>query len=288
MTPKQYLDRYTYLRFWSPWNMEQMLAGITEYGSGWDYRNGTEGAGKAMQQEFQAFNRALRIAHHGDAHTPCGEKFFFNEKPLFCLIAPTEDFYISSFINAFLGKGSPDEIIDTLRIAVAIGRIGMDKDAAGQHPGRPTAQAYAKAFITLDCNGLVGNYYGGDPSASIEHYAHASRARKSAGEIQVGDAVVTHCAKFPFEHVGLIQECTPGGNGASIRIVEWGWKGGEEVHYSVTPKTYQIKQGPEKRFGVGWEASSHHQELGNDQKKHAVPSFRYVFAPPGRGDPRGW
>lgn len=38
MTPKEYLDRYTYLLFFSPLNMELVKAPITGYGSGWDHR----------------------------------------------------------------------------------------------------------------------------------------------------------------------------------------------------------------------------------------------------------
>ena len=279
MTPKEYLDRYTYLKFSDPLTRNKLEGGISNYGSGWDSRNGNAGAGKKMQMEYQFFAQALRAAHHGNAHTPCGKKFFFDQKPLGD-IASTEDFYTESFINSFNGKGSPDEITDTLRLAVAIGRVGTNQDAAGQQPARPTAQAYATDFITLDCNGLVGNYYGGDPSASIEHYANAGRSRKSAATIQVGDAVVTHCEAYKFEHVGLIQECSFMGSTAKIRLVEWGWFGGEDVHYSKEPKSYEIKQGPDKRFGFGWETNSNHNK--------SVKSFRYVFGPPPNIESRGW
>ena len=31
-----------------------------------------------------------------------------------------------------------------------------------------TAQQYATNFMTLDCNGLVGNFYGGNPSGNVD------------------------------------------------------------------------------------------------------------------------
>jgi hypothetical protein len=249
------------------------------YGSGWDFRNGKSGAGQAMQRENAAFTAALRMAHHGNVNKPCGTKFFFDQQPL-GLILPTEDFYANTFIQAFLGKGSPDEITDTLRLAYAIGRIGTGRDVAGQPCAKPTAQAYATDFITLDCNGLVGNYYGGNPSASIEAYAASNRRRTKITDIQPGDAVVTHCLASPYEHVALIDSCAVNGSTAAIKLVEWGWYGSEDVHYSKEAKAYSIVQGPEKSYGLGWAA--------NSNVNPSVQSFRYIFKPPSEEEPHGW
>jgi hypothetical protein len=210
---------------------------------------------------------------------PCGSKFFFNQKPL-GLISSQEEFYPETFVHAFDGKGSPDEMRDTLRIALAIGRIGTDRDAAGQPPARPTAAAYATDFMTLDCNGLVGNYYGGNPSGDISSYAVPGRRRTSIGDVKVGDAIVTHCAAIPYEHVGLIQEWSSSGSTATVRIVEWGWYGGEDVHYSRTAHSVEIKKGPESSLGIGWVAKSN--------RNSAVTSFRYIFAPPKDFNHHGW
>lgn len=278
MTPKEYLDRYTYLKFYSPLNNELVSAGISMYGSGWDFRNGKGGTGQVMQREHQAFTAALRMAHHGNVNKPCGVKFFFDQQSL-GLIQPTEDFYATTFIQAFVGKGSPDEIIDTLRLAYAIGRIGTGKDVAGQPCARPTAQAYATDFITLDCNGLVGNYYGGSPSASIDAYASTARRRTRIDDIQPGDAVVTHCSASPYEHIALIDSCAVSGSTAKIQLVEWGWYGGEDVHYSKEAKAYSIVQGPEKAYGIGWAANSNVKP---------VQSFRYIFKRPSEEEPHGW
>jgi hypothetical protein len=138
MTPKQYLDRYTYLKFFSPWNNAQVQAGITGYGSGWGTRGDKTKLGGQCQSELAAFARALRIAHHGNANTSCPARFTFDQRPL-GLIPENEEFFPETFIHAFCGKGSPDEITDTLRVAMAIGRIGTDRDAAGYLPARPSA-----------------------------------------------------------------------------------------------------------------------------------------------------
>lgn len=280
MTPKQYLDRYTYLKFYSPWNFEQVPAGLTNYGSG-KTRYGDCANSAQIEAERAAFTQALRKAHHGNASTPCGEKFFFNQKPL-AQIKPTEDFYGSAIFRTFLGKGSPDEIIDTLRLAMAIGRIGMDKDANGARPARATAQAYVKSFVTLDCNGLAGNYLGVNSDGHISQFASPAKKRAGIRDVRVGDPVVTHCAKWPYEHVGLIDEWTPiSDTQASVKIVEWGWHGGEDVHWTRNASTVTVTRGPEKTFGIGWATTSN--------KDKTTPSFRYVFAPPaGDAEPLGW
>lgn len=280
MTPKDYLDRYTYLSFFSPWDREVISAGLSAYGSGWDSRNGIKGAGRLVQAECQAFVRALRVAHHGNANTPCGSTFKMPDTG--SLIETTEEFYADTITHAFDGKGSPDEIIDVLRLAMVVGRIGTpgERDAAGAHRIAPNAQAYVDAFMTLDCNGFVGNFVGGNPSAHISEYAKPQRSRRSVAEVQRGDIIVTHCQDVPYEHVGLIDEWSPMGTTADVKIAEWGWFGGEEVHYNSRPKNHVITSGPDRSFGIGWAVQSSRMPL--------VESFRYIFAPPGQNDPWGW
>jgi hypothetical protein len=193
MTPKQYLDRYTYLELFSPWNNAQVSAGITGYGAGWGARGDKPNLGGQCQTELGAFKKALGMAHHGNANTSCGPRFKFEQKPL-GLIPETEEFFPETFVHAFCGKGSPDEIIDTLRIAMAVGRIGTDRDCAGQLAARTSAADYAAAFMTLDCNGLVGNFYHDNPDAEISTYASPARRRTSASDVRVGDCIVTHSA----------------------------------------------------------------------------------------------
>jgi hypothetical protein len=277
MTPKQYLDRYTYLRFFSPFNNEQVLCPITGYGSGWGKRGDDANLGGQCQTEIGYFVKAMRVAHHGNANSPCGARFTFSSKPL-GLIPTTEEFFPETFTHAFNGKGSPDEITDTLRIAMAVGRIGVGRDLAGQQAARSTPAQYAAAFMTLDCNVLVGNFYGGNPDAEIMTYANAARKRSSATAVTSGDCVVTHSATSPYEHIALIDEWSVSGSSATVTIVEWGWKGGEEVHYKKDMKV-TVTTGPDKSFGIGWSTTS---------PKDGKPSFRYIFARPKDADPHGW
>ena len=187
MNPKEYLDRYTYLKFFSPWNFAQVSAGITGYGSGWGNRGDKPSLGGQCNSEFSAFRKALRVAHHGNVNTECGSRFKFDQKEL-GLIPPHEEFFPETFTHAFNGKGSPDEIIDTLRVAMAIGRIGFEKDYYRQPAARTTAADYAEAFMTLDCNGLVGNFYGANPDAHISNYANPARRRKAGRTYRVATA----------------------------------------------------------------------------------------------------
>jgi hypothetical protein len=279
MTPKEYLDRYTYLSIKSPLDGTKINCGLTGYGSGWNYRNGKAGAGSKMQREYALFRDALRKAHHGNANTPCGPSFFFAERPL-AQIPHLEEFYAESFVRAYCGKGSPDEITDALRLALAVGRIGTgaDRDVNGRPPASPTVQQYARDYMTLDCNCLVGNYYGKDPDASIDVYASPGRRRTRISDVQQGDAIVTHCPQAHYEHVGLIEEWVPNGSTVRVKICEWGWYGGEDMHYRES--THAVVQGPLSNLGIGWASPSN--------AKAGVTSFRYIFAPQATNEPWGW
>jgi hypothetical protein len=277
MTPKQYLDRYTYLAIKSPLDGTPLKCGLTGYGSGWHFRNGKSGAGATMQHEYALFRDALRKAHHGNAHTPCGPQFYFSAPPL-AQLEPNEDFYAESLVRAYEGKGSPDEIADALRLAIAVGRIGADRDVNGRLPARLTVQEYARDFMTLDCNCLVGNFYGADPDAGISVYAAPSRRRTSIADVKQGDAIVTHCPQAPYEHVGLIEDWKPNGSSVSVKICEWGWYGDESVHYRES--THAVAQGPIHSLGIGWATPSNAQ--------HGVTTFRYIFAPQTTNAPWGW
>ncbi|MFO1086520.1 MAG: hypothetical protein U1E21_18345 [Reyranellaceae bacterium] len=277
MTPKMYLDRYTYLSIPSPFDGMLLNCGLTGYGSGWNFRNGKAGAGIAIQHEYAVFRDALRKAHHGNALTPCGPQFYFSEKPL-ARISRLEEFYSDSLVRAYVGKGSPDEITDALRLALAVGRIGTERDLNGMLPARMTVQQYARDFMTLDCNCLVGNFYGANPDAHISVYASPQRRRTTIADVRQGDAIVTHCPEAPYEHVGLIEEWIPSGSSARVKICEWGWYGGEDVHYRES--THAITRGPIGSLGIGWATPSN--------AKPGVTSFRYIFAPQTENQPWGW
>lgn len=287
MDPKSYLDRYTNLALTDPINGHPITVPITGYGAGWGDDptcNRMEVGPKCQKEYLLGFVPALRKAHHGNAKTPCGAKFFF-DNPRLGIIPATEDFYPETFVHAFGGKGSPDEIKDTLRLAMAIGRFGFGKDAAGNAPAKPTLAQYAEAFMTLDCNGLVSNFHGVKDviNTSVQFFANAARRRTTIGGVRPGDVVVTHGGTKPYEHVAMIQswEFDPAlasakSGAVRLRLVEWGEAGDESKHFTGnTPAAVTAGYGKEPNFGIGFPTAG-------------GVKFRYIFAPPGTNDPHGW
>lgn len=290
MRPKQYLDRYTTLKIPDPRTGVTLTVPMTGYGSGWDddelmlkenpdaKPKGNRGPlGPICQAECNGgFGQALRHAYDPNKHKSVPAAFHFTEGPLYEMFKG-EQFFKMSYIRAFGGKGSPDEIIDTLRLALAIGRIGMDKDLAGKKPAKPTLQEYVKLYFTLDCNGLTGNYYGIHPSWALKAYADPKKARKTPQDVKIGDVVVTVKPTGKCKHVALIDEYTliAGASKSpkcNLTVAEWGSAGDEDAHYNAAHVT--IEKGPDAKFGIGWKVPS-----GN---------FRYIFAPPETSEPRGW
>src|SRR5581483_11294877 len=169
MDPKSFLYLYTYLKIIDPFTNLPVTCGSSGYGSGWgdDNRRGDGVAtGKDCQTEcVNYFLPAVRMAHHGKPYTETGSPFHFDQNKV-ANIDPGETFSIGAFIRAFNGKGTPEDIASTLRVARAVGRIGFDHDPNGHRPARASVAAYSTAFMTLDCNGLVGNYFKINPDSS--------------------------------------------------------------------------------------------------------------------------
>lgn len=278
MTPKQYLDRYTYFTVRNPRTGMIEQAPITGYGSGWTTKHRSNGP--ACQMEYlNGFRPALCLAVNGKAgnHPP---SVFFMPTALNGL-SDMDCFCTMSFIRSFLGKGSPDEIADTVRMAIALGRIGTDKDINGKRPAASTAAEYVKKFISLDCNGYSGNYYGINPETAVSGYASHARRRARAADVQVGDSVVTLTAEGSYKHVAVIAEwnCPPLGSKSTkcrFRLCEWGQAGDEAAHYTEGDAAeFDIVQGPNRAYGVGF-------------SRNPAKSFRYIFKPPQRLKERGW
>lgn len=219
-----------------------------------------------------------------------------------------ENFYWQSIRRAFGFKGSPAEMRDVLRLAVRVGRIGMGKkDVAGQPVAAPTMAAYARNHFSLDCNGLVGNYFGLSPELYIGAWASISdreekniakktaaqegwngwvkaavlsldhiplRPRKAASEAKHGDVLIDVQDGKDFAHIGMVESPTDQGNGqVNWRVVEWGSatteaRIGTDKDSHIKPfVNVKLTQGPNKAFGVG------HASMGGRR-------FRYLFAAP--------
>lgn len=275
MSPKEYLDRYGKIVFRHPLNGSQVQTRLTGYGSGWGPEKGCnrKTIGPKAQNERAALARAILRHLSPDKKIKSLPKFFrFNERPL-GEIPDTEWFYPISLINVFVGKGSPDEITDTLRLAIGLNRIGQGRDVAGQPVGASTVEEYMERYMTLDCNGLVGNYYGLNKIAniSIQNYAVPSRARKKITDVKQGDCIITHYTGGPYHHIALVEKWDiksksgkDDGGTALVEIVEWGEAGGEDKHYSSG--SVEVKRGKEASWGVSFEGKS--------------GKSRYIFSPP--------
>lgn len=192
-----------------------------------------------------------------------------------------EPFYYMTVRRAFLGKASPDEISDTLRLAVRAGRIGP-KGAA------PTCVAYVKKFIGIDCNAFQGNYLGLDPEIKPRLYAKGVKgvtaystslalsfpflpltARPSADQVRSGDVLITVVdADDHHEHISLVDKVSnPAANQLTLDIVEWGQAGERDKHLVSNCSVTTVTGGPEPGYGVSFR---------NDAKT----AHRYFFAPP--------
>lgn len=283
MDPKEYLDRYTYLTFPNPFTGQPEAAGMSGYGSGWGVgEHPNRPNGQTMQHEYlHGFRPALRKYLIGNANKSEPSPMTFNGEGKQTKIDPAEPFFRMSFIRAFLGKGSPDEVADTLRVAMVIGRIGSGKDANNKPAACLTAAEYATKFMTLDCNGLTGNYYGINPETACSGYAVPARKRSRAADVRVGDVVVTLKDNGKYSHVALVAywDC-PSASAESgkvkLKLCEWGQAGDETKHYTgETPIELEVKRGAHKGYGVGFSRKS--------------GQFRYIFAPPPPvGGHRGW
>jgi hypothetical protein len=275
MDPKAYLDRFTYFKISNPLTGMVEEAPISRWGSNWlddNRNNGTE-----CHREHNAFfTPAVHKAVDGKARFPLPNQFFLKDE--YARLSSYEGFYNMSTIRAFCGKGSPDEIADTIRLAIVAGRIGKGKDLLGRAAASATVKEYVKRFMTVDCNGYVGNYYGINPSTDLIDYASTRTRRMSANDIRQGDVVCTIKPGGKCGHVALVQDVwsfAPSGSAegkAFVTLCEWGRDGSETAHYSQRAR--DIKMGPNKAYGVGWA----------DGVK-----FRYVFAPPVKAiEHRGW
>jgi hypothetical protein len=284
--PKTFLDRYTNLTFTNPLDNTKVTVQITAYGAGWEERDKGNGPqGPDCQSESQKFQQAVNKALNGNAFKPSGKSFQFDKTPL-ANIPATQTFTEWGFVKAFLGKGSPDDIAATLRVGMAVGRIGTGKDANGLPAAAATPAQYVGKFISLDCNGFTGNFLGTNPETRPRTYAVAARCRRMLSEVQQGDVAVTFTLKGEAEHIALIQSWSASPASAdgkrgtcSVAVVEWGERGDESKHFhSSTANDFAVGPNndfPDKFPGIYFVSSSAKDPTTNKSLK-----IRYIFAPP--------
>lgn len=126
-----------------------------------------------------------------------------------------------SIVRVYCGKGSPQEINDALWLAHRYGKI---LNHANKKPHAKSLQQYADAYVGMDCNGYVGNFFGINPSTSIDTYALTRR--KSVSEIQENDVCVWYRpwkSSKKYGHIGLINTIeTRTESGFKFELCDWG------------------------------------------------------------------
>jgi hypothetical protein len=119
----------------------------------------------------------------------------------------TEVFYRHSLRRAYLGKGSPEEIIDALRLASLCGLIKSGRAGASD------LATYVSTYIGLDCNGFVGNYFGLSPEVKPRAWAQGMKvpaddsAKAKAG---ITKAIELTLAHFPLTARTAARDIAPG------------------------------------------------------------------------------
>ncbi len=96
--------------------------------------------------------------------------------------------------RVFTGKGAPEDIRNVVRLA---SRFKLT-DAQ-------TVDKYCTTNIGLDCNGFAGNFWGIDPSTSIDQYD--VHRRRAVADVAAGDAMIFYLkgVAAPF-HMAVVDE----------------------------------------------------------------------------------
>lgn len=122
-------------------------------------------------------------------------------------VTPAISYKDVSFPLAFMGKCTPEELRDTLRLFSYYWEQSKTMKARF-----PTLQKFADTCLGLDCNGFTGAYFktqyselGIEPSTWIGHYdgKFAKSKRKSLTEVKSRDIIIP----FPdYRHIAMVGE----------------------------------------------------------------------------------
>lgn len=235
MSPSEFIQRYHQFIVNKP--DLTLSAQITRYES-------TPGGSPVQQAEYNAVVQALMTKFKlslGQIHGI----FTINGHER---IDPAEPFYGAGVRRAFMCRGTPEEMTDAIRLAVAAGRCSADR-----------ASAYVAQWFGLDCNSLVGNWLCTSPDVSIPLYACPRKgpvlgatqsvnaaltllplpAAPDLASVTQGSVLISFLPKEKdmdmWHHIALIDDFSfspSTGSGASgeLTVVEWGKQGGAREH----------------------------------------------------------
>jgi len=302
MTPFEYADQYHQLQLQDSLLGLDVTLNISKYKADWDMEDVAE-ASTVLNLVAMKFLK-LRSVNEVPAI------FRIPNSPK---VDPTEDFCCAGIRRAFASRGSPDEMIDALRIAVLVGR-----------PGNLSPKEYGEKWFGQDCNSFAGNYIGLSPMIPIASYATGTQLGTTYSEqdcrqflplpprndesqalwgIQTGDVLLTF-GKFdkrgiPWRHIAIVQNLMGSFSSATLSIAEWGEKGGKPQHNHGPYATSLIPNLLDWKPGKGWEELHASLKKAMPKKKligylsrspDGMPAFRIFF---GQGTAenlasRGW
>ena len=110
--------------------------------------------------------------------------------------------------RVFTGKGAPEDIRNVVRLASRF-----------KHTDATTVNKYCTTNIGLDCNGFAGNFWGIDPSTSIDQYD--KNRRRAVADVAAGDAMIFYLrgVAAPF-HIAVVDEVNVVGKQFQVLVAQ--------------------------------------------------------------------
>ncbi len=247
MSPLEYVREYHQFRILMPDLMTSSM--ITRYQSRAEPKQRTE-------FETVAARLITKFRIGGASAYSIPREFYINGHPT---ISSAEVFYREGLKRAYDCRGTPEEIRDAGRLALAAGRCDES-----------TVSQYITKWFGLDCNTLVDNWMGLSSGTAIFAYVLGYGKGKLAGgtaadeatrgflpfpaattlqSVGQGSVLVTYSPNRPddpnnpdkfglrhWEHIALIEsfalisETDENHANGIVTIVEWGQSGGEDEH----------------------------------------------------------
>ncbi len=207
---------------------------------------------------------------------------------------PDEPFYKASIKRAYAGRGSPEDMRDTLRLAWLV------KNCNGMSPAK-----YAEGWFGQDCNAFVGNYLGISPNHPIRAYANGQSEFSTESErvtasllplplmeridqIQTGTVIITYedGGARPFRHIALVESFSKTGpEKAMIGITEWGEPSKSLSGHAKPPQEVKLKEGLQCKGLLSWKKKN---VIGWHEKSGKHLRFFLDSSPLASLKPRGW
>jgi len=120
--------------------------------------------------------------------------------------------------RAFMGKGSPQDLKDSLWLAH---RYGYIINPARPRKGAATLEQYCRTYTGLDCNGFVGNYLAQHHNTSIEVYGAVANRLTKVEQIQSGTSLVwvpPYGGQYP--HIAIVNSAKVVGDSLQWDLVQ--------------------------------------------------------------------